>query len=215
MTNVKQSVKRLLFSVMKPHSFTLQYETSVRNTFRLGFLKCPICKENYKIIKSKNCKLLSTPFSRHSLDRIQPLTIACVDPRAIPTSIDPIVEARRLKLEKILNELKIHEIPIQNELKRVLVAVRDRCLDAFANDDAYLGHDILVEHSINAPDAPPFESKPAGYAFFNCKILEKVHQNAQKNLKSSPKYIKDLYDLGSSERVFHIADCVRVCLNNF
>ena len=71
----------------------------------------------------------------------------------------PIVEKRREKLEKVLNELKIYDFSIHINLKHALVAVIDRCLDAFAEDDDDLGHTNLVEHAINTGHAPPFKEK--------------------------------------------------------
>ena len=55
--------------------------------------------------------------------------------RAITTTINSENENRREKLEKVLSELKINELPIHSNQKHSLVAVIERCLDAFAEND--------------------------------------------------------------------------------
>ena len=58
-----------------------------------------------------------------------------------------------------MNELKIYDLSIHINLKHALVAVIDRCLDAFAEEDDDLGHTNLVDHAINTGHSPPFKEK--------------------------------------------------------
>ena len=61
---------------------------------------------------------------------------------------------------------------------------------------------------------PKFELQPAAYALSHCKILEKAYENPRENLKTSQKCMKDRYDLGASERIFHLGDSVPIRLKN-
>ena len=151
---------------MKPHGSMLEYVTSGRNVFKLRNKTCAICKENYELIRRKDSKLLLNSFSTHSFDKIKPLNLVVTEPRAIPAEIEPASLDRRAKLEKVLEELKIHELAISAILKHSLVALIDRCLDAFAVDDVDLALTTLVEHAINTGDTTPFKEKlrPLPYA---------------------------------------------------
>ena len=76
-----------------------------------------------------------------------------------PVTADEHVECRNLSLATVLNELKVHDLNINPQLKYALLGVIERCLDAFAANDDDLGHTTVVEHSINIGDAAPIKEK--------------------------------------------------------
>ncbi len=57
-------------------------------------------------------------------------------------------ESRRIKLQKVIQELKINEINIPKAEKHRLIEISNKNLEAFALDDNDLGHTDLIEQPI-------------------------------------------------------------------
>ena len=145
--------------LMTPHACTLQYVPNARNTLTLGNVECTICKENKETLKDAQSPLLFTNFRHIPLPKIRPIAAAALDSEIVPTEIDQSNLIRHRKLEKVLSELKISELKISQSLKHSLVALIDRCLDAFAASDDDIGHTSIVEHTIDTGSNPPVREK--------------------------------------------------------
>ena len=126
-----------------------------------------------KLIESEDHGLQATPWSNHSLSKIKAFAMTTTEACAIPTSINSENANRREKLQKVLNELKLSELPFHSSLKHSLVAVIERCLDAFAADDDDLGHTELVEHAINTGNVQPFKEKLRPLPFSRRDFVDK------------------------------------------
>ena len=119
---------------MAPHTCNLQYSQDARNTFTLGAGACSICQRNHSILRTARSRMLNS-FHRKSSSEAQVKPTSAIESEAVLATVDDSAVTRRKKLEKVLSELKISEMKIHEKFKHALVALVDRCLDAFAADD--------------------------------------------------------------------------------
>ena len=143
---------------MSPHTCNLQYSPTSRNTFTLGAGACAVCKRNHSLMHTGQSPMLRH-FHKSQASAGKVSATTPVGSEAVLATVDDAAATRRKKLEKVLGELKINDLTVSAKLKHSLVALVDRCLDAFAADDDDIGYTTLVEHAINTGDAPPFREK--------------------------------------------------------
>jgi len=84
----------------------------------------------------------------------------------IPETESNEIEIRRNNLQKVIAELKIHELQISATHKHRLIEIINKNLAAFAVDDDDLGRTDLVMHPIDVGNNSPFKEKrrPTPYA---------------------------------------------------
>ena len=147
--------------LMKPHSSTLKYSTTGRNTFELGAGVCSICVTNKNYLKNVKSPVISQSFQRGPPVKLSVYGLALMQRISVPSTGYPDAvdreskdDVRQNKLRTVLSELGIAELPISNANKHKAVALVARCLDAFATDDEDLGHTEISSHEINTGDHP-------------------------------------------------------------
>ena len=98
-------------------------------------------------------KSLQDPHLHQQFSKSGPGLVALDTSAAPPDQIRPVeikVEfcKHREKLERVMKDLKINDIEAPDEIKHELIALLERCLAAFAEDDDDVGQTNLVEHTI-------------------------------------------------------------------
>ena len=148
---------------MKPHSANLRHAKTGRNTLSFEPGPCHVCDENLRLLDQQTSFQLFSHFHRmppsklHAVPVCPPTAIDLHDgiQYAVPVDLGEAAENHRKKLAKVLEELKVHELPFAAEMKHRLVAMIDRNLDPFGENDDDLGHTTAIEHAINTGDAAP------------------------------------------------------------
>ena len=164
---------------MKPHSCTLSFQDKGRNVIAFGKGQCQICLENKKALCGATSPQLSMKFPKVAPPKLRALMARERTP--LDQSLDsavvvPATEldlSRQNKLQNVLNELHVSELHVAEPLKHSLIAVIDRCLDAFAENDDDVGFTNLVEHRIDSGDAKPIRQKLRPLAFHRRSFVDK------------------------------------------
>ena len=92
----------------------------------------------------------------------------------VQTSVEPTG-----KLQKVMSELHISELKVSEEMKKAIVDIVKRRLDAFAATPTDLGRTKIIEHRIKTGEAQPFKHKLRAVPFSRCKFLEQELERLQ------------------------------------
>ena len=130
---------------MRFHSVSLKYEEKGKQIFDIHNSSCKTCKTNIEHLKTFDSKQLIPKFINAKFEtcvseyqgRKQWMLSGVSTPQPLMVGIvrDDAGAARRDKLVKVLEELKISELKIDDEIRHELIQIIDKCLDAFAADD--------------------------------------------------------------------------------
>ncbi|KAF0096477.1 MAG: hypothetical protein FD144_5878, partial [Rhodospirillaceae bacterium] len=147
---------------MRPHECSLKYADTGRNGFCLGAAECEKCTRNRERLRLEGDAQLTTRFPRRGPS--SPLVLAA--PEVHNVKMTPLVEKHQSKLVRVLQELKISELDVEDDIKHRLVEIIERCLDAFAADANDVGYTHVVEHCIRLKDGTPVKLRvrPLPYA---------------------------------------------------
>ena len=132
---------------MKPHACTLQYAPAGRNEFIVQRTECKYCAQNKNKLKGMSDPQLHQHFIRTGPGLVA-LDTTQNSEQTRPAEIKIEFSKHREKLSRVLKELKISEIDAPEETKHELIALIERCLDAFAADDDDVGETSLVQDTI-------------------------------------------------------------------
>ena len=117
---------------------------------------------------------LKTEDHSHTLS----FSLAAVKPLAPSTltettrSTDSNATDQSGKLERVLAKLKIAALPIPDHLRKRLIEVFRKNLDAFAASPTDLGRTLVVIHTIKTREARPFRHKLRAIPFARRQYLE-------------------------------------------
>ena len=87
---------------MKPHACTLQYATTGRNRFQIGIDFCSSCNLNLVTIKTHQPELIKPISPKKPLGKLRTLVTISSNFETVSAREDPLVAARRVKMEKVV-----------------------------------------------------------------------------------------------------------------
>ena len=151
-------------SFLKAHGCILRYSPiGTQNHFEIGLKLCEFCKLYRRVLQQRDSPQLPPKEGCEITPSLSPLEV----PRGagdqcllVGIGPDPEADKRAEKLDKVVKELDIYNLKIEDNIKHKLIQVIDECLDAFAADDEDLGKTDLVKHEIKTePKSVPFKEK--------------------------------------------------------
>ena len=127
----------------------------------------------------------TTPETHNSTMSLQvpdPAAKQVPDPlaRQVPDpAVKQVPDPSRGKLQKVLLELRVATLPIEENVRRQLIEIVRQQLDAFAATPTDLGRTSVIVHSIKTGEAQPFRHKLRAVPFAQREFMEKELERLQ------------------------------------